>query len=118
MEQSPNHALQPTHAYEVRPRKDRRGVDLISDALPFGRLWYTEIPHAIGYTEFYSRSHRRNEKDDARAADIAAYEKVHEQILSMADMLRGDDRCRIIFFQFPLNSFSYLRGSTVTVQVL
>jgi hypothetical protein len=30
----------PVHAYEVRPRKDRRGVDLISDALPFGRLWY------------------------------------------------------------------------------
>jgi hypothetical protein len=22
------------------PRKDKRGVDLISDALPFGRLWY------------------------------------------------------------------------------
>ena len=29
------------HAYEVRPREDDRGVDLISDALPFGRLWYT-----------------------------------------------------------------------------
>jgi hypothetical protein len=28
----------PQHVYEVRPRKDRRGVDLISDALPFGRL--------------------------------------------------------------------------------
>ena len=27
------------HLYEVRPRKDHRGVDLISDALPFGRLW-------------------------------------------------------------------------------
>ena len=27
----------PAHLYEVRPRKD--GVDLISDALPFGRLW-------------------------------------------------------------------------------
>jgi hypothetical protein len=26
------------HIYEVRPRKDRRGVDLISDALPFGGL--------------------------------------------------------------------------------
>jgi hypothetical protein len=26
------------HLYEVRPRKDHRGVDLISDALPFGRL--------------------------------------------------------------------------------
>jgi hypothetical protein len=25
------------HVYEVRPRKDGRGVDLISDALPFGR---------------------------------------------------------------------------------
>jgi hypothetical protein len=24
----------------VRPRKDKRGVDLISDVLPFGRLWY------------------------------------------------------------------------------
>jgi hypothetical protein len=28
------------HVYEVRPRKDHRGVDLISDTLPFGRLWY------------------------------------------------------------------------------
>jgi hypothetical protein len=28
------------HVYEVRPRKDKRGVNLISDALPFGRLWY------------------------------------------------------------------------------
>jgi hypothetical protein len=26
------------HVYEVRPRKDHRGVDLISDALPLGRL--------------------------------------------------------------------------------
>jgi len=29
----------PSHLYEVRPRKDRRSFDLISDALPFGRLW-------------------------------------------------------------------------------
>jgi hypothetical protein len=28
-------AMQPTHVHEVRPRKDHRGVDLISDALPF-----------------------------------------------------------------------------------
>ena len=26
------------HVYEVRPRIDKRGVDLISDALPFGRV--------------------------------------------------------------------------------
>ena len=25
--------------YEIRPRKDKRGVDLICDVLPFGRLW-------------------------------------------------------------------------------
>jgi hypothetical protein len=45
------------HVYEVRPRGDKRGFDLISDALPFGCLWYTKIPRAIGYAEFYSRSH-------------------------------------------------------------
>jgi hypothetical protein len=44
------------HAYEIRPRKDKRGVDLISDALTFGRLWYGE-PDAIGFAKFRSRSH-------------------------------------------------------------
>jgi hypothetical protein len=47
-------------SYEIRPRKDHRGFDLISDALPFGRLWYSEpdaIANAIGYAKFYSRSH-------------------------------------------------------------
>jgi hypothetical protein len=28
--------------YDVRSRKDHRGVDLISDALLFGRLWYAK----------------------------------------------------------------------------
>ena len=32
-----NHVLHPMHVYEVRPRRGKRGVDLISDALPFGR---------------------------------------------------------------------------------
>jgi hypothetical protein len=47
------------HVYEVHPRKDKPGVDLISDALPFGRLWYSEpnaISNAIGYAKFYNRS--------------------------------------------------------------
>ena len=34
------------YVYEVRPRKDKRGVDLTSDILPFGRLWYGE-PNAV-----------------------------------------------------------------------
>jgi len=45
------------HFNQVRPRKDRRGVDLISDALPFGRLWCTKPDDAIGYAMHYSRSH-------------------------------------------------------------
>jgi hypothetical protein len=48
------------HVYEVRPRKDHHGVDLISDALPFGRLWYGEpdaVSNAIDYAKFRSRSH-------------------------------------------------------------
>jgi hypothetical protein len=44
------------HVYEVRLRKDYRGVDLISDALPFGRLWYDTPDNAIGYAMHYSRS--------------------------------------------------------------
>ena len=28
------------HVYEIRPRADKLRVDLISDALPFGRLWH------------------------------------------------------------------------------
>ena len=60
-----NQSLQPTavhsiQVHEVRQRKDHRGVDLISDVLPFGRLWYAEqnaVANAISYAQFYSRSH-------------------------------------------------------------
>jgi hypothetical protein len=48
------------HLYEVRLRKDKRGVDLISDALAFARLWYGEpnaVTNAVGYAKFFSRSH-------------------------------------------------------------
>jgi hypothetical protein len=44
----------------VRPRRDRRGFDLISDALPFGRLSYGDpdaIGNAVGYAKFFSRTH-------------------------------------------------------------
>src|SRR5689334_10385870 len=44
-----------------RPRKDKRGVDLVSDVLPFGRLWYGEpnaISNAIDYAKFRSHSCR------------------------------------------------------------
>jgi len=38
-------------------RKDKRGVDLISDALPFSRLWYDTPDNAVGYAMHSSRSH-------------------------------------------------------------
>jgi hypothetical protein len=49
--------LSAMHVYEVRPRKDKHGVDLISDVLPFGRLWYDTPDNAIGYALHSSRSH-------------------------------------------------------------
>jgi hypothetical protein len=48
------------HVYEVRPRRDKRGFDLISYVLPFGRLCYAEpnaVSNAINYAKFFSRSH-------------------------------------------------------------
>lgn len=44
------------HTYEVRPREDHHGVDLISDLLPFGRLLYVEVREAVDYAKFYSSS--------------------------------------------------------------
>jgi hypothetical protein len=45
------------HVYETRPRKDHRGVDLISDVLPFGPLWYgglDAIRDAAGECEVFT----------------------------------------------------------------
>jgi hypothetical protein len=66
------------HIYEVRPRKDKRGVDLISDVLPFGRLWYGDtnaVANAIGYAEHCSRSYDAVIRVyDERGNVIATYE--------------------------------------------
>ncbi|HET6888573.1 MAG TPA: hypothetical protein VFH87_11700 [Candidatus Udaeobacter sp.] len=49
-----------THVYEIRPRADQHGIDLISDVLPYSPLWYagpTAISNAVSFAKFYSRSH-------------------------------------------------------------
>ena len=49
-----------THLYEIRPRADKHGVDLISDVLHFSPLWFAgpnEVSNAIGFAKFYSCSH-------------------------------------------------------------
>ena len=56
----PPAAVHSMHTYEVRPRKDHRGLDLISDVLRFGQLWYdgpNAVTNAIGYAMHDSRSH-------------------------------------------------------------
>ena len=49
------------HVYEVRPREDHRGVNLISDALAYSPLWYAgpnAISNAVEYAKHRSRSRR------------------------------------------------------------
>jgi hypothetical protein len=48
-----------TREYEIQLRKHHRCVDLISDVLPFGHLWYGEpkaVSNAIAYAKHRSRS--------------------------------------------------------------
>jgi hypothetical protein len=70
------------HAYEVRPREDHWGVDLISDVLPFGRLLYLEVREAVGYAKFYSCSH------DAMIRVYDAAGKVIEKLEHRGDCVR------------------------------
>jgi hypothetical protein len=48
------------HIYEIRPRTDKHGFDLMSDALRLSPLWYpgpNAISNAIRFAKFHSRSH-------------------------------------------------------------
>jgi hypothetical protein len=47
--------------YEIRPRKDRNGFDLVSDRLRRGPIWYAgpdAVRSAVAYAKYRSRSHR------------------------------------------------------------
>src|SRR5437762_14228534 len=49
-----------TDVYEIRPRADKDGVDLVSDALPYSPMWYRgpkAITDAIDHAQLFSRSH-------------------------------------------------------------
>jgi hypothetical protein len=54
------HSTTSIHIYEIRPRSDNHGFDLISDALPYSPLWYrgpNAIRDAIDHAKLRSRSH-------------------------------------------------------------
>ena len=47
------------YVYEVRPLRNKPGVALISEALPFGRLWFdgpNPISDAVDFAKFYGRA--------------------------------------------------------------
>ena len=47
--------------YEVRPRKDREGIDLTSELFRYGPIWYAgpdAVRYAIAYAKY--RSHSRS----------------------------------------------------------
>jgi len=58
----PNLSAEHDH-YEVRPRKDRDGFDLISKLFRYGPIWYAgpdAIRNAIAYAKY--RSHSRSQR--------------------------------------------------------
>jgi hypothetical protein len=49
--------IQEKRSYDIRLRRDHRGVDLISEALPFGGLWYpgpNVVSNAVDYRKDFA----------------------------------------------------------------
>jgi hypothetical protein len=60
----------PHDVYEVRPRKDREGIDLVSELFRYGPIWYAgpdAVRNAIAYAKY--RSHSRSQRAIIRVLD-------------------------------------------------
>ena len=67
--------------------------DLISDALPFGRLWYAQpnaISNAIKYAKFFSRSHDAVIRVYDEASNVI---ETHEHVGDFKDWQRDQNVC-------------------------
>ena len=66
--------------YEVRPRKDRDGFDLISKLFRYGPIWYAgpdAVRNAIAYAKY--RSHFRSQRATIHVLDDSgAVVQMHE----------------------------------------
>ena len=66
--------------YEVRPRKDRDGFDLINELFRYGPIWYAgpdAVRNAIAYAKY--RSHSRSQRAIIRVLDDSgAIIQMHE----------------------------------------
>ena len=67
--------------YEIRPREDRDGFDLISDRLRYGPIWYAgpdAVRCAVAYAKYGSRS--RSHRAIIRVFNEEGYvTETHEQ---------------------------------------
>src|SRR5262249_54845101 len=123
------------HGYEIRPRKDHRGVDLISDAPPFGRLWYDTPDHIINreiddlrgtlfrqtmFAEFEKIIHAIEESGDALTLDVfkSAYHKLQESYFAENFVIDPelDLEClRIPHFYHAFYVYKYATGISAAV---
>ncbi|PYL24652.1 MAG: hypothetical protein DMF44_04440 [Verrucomicrobia bacterium] len=66
--------------YEIRPRKDRDGFDLISELFRYGPIWYAgpdAVRNAIAYAKY--RAHFRSQRAIIRVLDDSgAVVEMHE----------------------------------------
>jgi len=66
--------------YEVRPRRDREGFELVCDLFRYGPIWYAgpdAVRNAIAYAKY--RSHFRSQRAIIRVLDDSgALVQMHE----------------------------------------
>src|SRR6516162_6879636 len=95
------HSTTSGHSYEIRPRADKHGFDLISDALPYSPLWYrgpNAITDAIGFAKFYSRSHN-------------AVIRVYDASGNVIQTARAQGRFLVLTFSSRTRFLAFLRNS-------
>jgi hypothetical protein len=89
----------------MAPCGDKRGVDLISDALPFGRLWYGEpnaVSNATSYAKFFSRLHDVRRRSHATRKAVPNYDtrglRMRRNSLKMKSGVRFAGNANCLFF--------------------
>jgi hypothetical protein len=115
--------------------KAHRGVDVISDVLPFGALWYGErnaASNAIRYAKFRSRSHNAvirvydeagnviETHERASPSSVGCLREKEIQSFTrsqgwVAVILTGDSGIRAIFRELEPSSADYEGSSVVPI---
>jgi hypothetical protein len=86
----------PWDAYEVRPRKDHRGFDLISEALPFGKRNKNANQHGERdcqqiHGQFVGKEILRLAEAHVAFMNVPQKIERHEVVLHLPDKIRQED---------------------------